>query len=532
MNKTIGKTAIILLPPWSPLIVPLGITTVAEIFRQNGIECKAFDWNIELLHEFEKKYSESFNRDHELFWDSVYVSPFWKNNDLSQTKSGKEIISWVIQKLKDLIANNYTTFGFSVFESNYLFTSQIIGILRKIFPKAMILLGGPATHNIIEYQYNHKWLAKVDYIFYREIEATLPEFIRNFKEHLNDKRFPGTAFLQRRKFFTVANLKRITKKIIGENTGDNYYLIYTPYRQKTNLSLIPDINFDNLNLSLYKSGGIPIEFSRGCVGACAFCSETIRYRPYRNRTIDDLIRNIKIAMDKYQAKYINFICSALNGDKKHLTEFCKTLISQKIKIKWGGNARPDRTLDAEMLLLMSSAGCYNLDFGLESGSDRVLHLMNKNTDVATASEIVKNCHSFGIQVAVNLIVGFPGETEKDLQDTISFIEKTFAMVEIFNVSKCYVDGQAPLGMYPVKFELRVKGNKVLAVDPKHEKIDTMPDIVANGPHWSDWCTNNGDNTPYIRNQRYQKVLETIDKLGKRGNTPHDAKKSNDLTRQI
>ncbi|NLJ07161.1 MAG: hypothetical protein GX437_05780, partial [Sphingobacteriales bacterium] len=88
------KVAIILPPPWSPLIPPLGIVTVAEIFRKNGIDCFEFDWNIELLHSFEKKFGKDFHRNHPLYWDAVYSSNFWQEALFSENYFGKLVRDW------------------------------------------------------------------------------------------------------------------------------------------------------------------------------------------------------------------------------------------------------------------------------------------------------------------------------------------------------------------------------------------------------------------------------------------------------
>lgn len=526
--REIGKTAILLMPPWSPLIPPLGIVTVAEIFRSNGIDCYEFDWNTDILNELETRYSPHFNRNHPMYYDSVFSSEFWLNASFSSTPDASFIVSRLKEKLLNLINSGFISFGFSVYETNRNTTKFAVAMLRGLKPDCMILLGGPGINNIIEYRIPQPWLSHVDYVFYKEVENSLPDFIKNFGSSTLRNNIPGTAYLSRHAVLSKFFFRQIAKKIIKGEKIQKYRLHYIPAKQKVNVADIPPLNMDHLDLSKYKTGGIPLEFSRGCTGSCSFCSETIRFRPYRPRPVSHLIRDIQSAVKRYHAQYFCLICSTLNGDVAHLKEFCLALINQNIHIKWGGNARPDETLNDDMLQLMATAGCHNLDFGLESGSNRVLKLMNKQLSVETASSVIHNCHKFGIKSAVNLIVGFPGESDDDFQDTIRFIENHYSIVEIFNVSKCFVDGQAQLGKKPDKFNIFLKNGEIAAFQAVKTEKGLMPPLIKNGPYWSNWASSDFLNTPFIRETRYQQVLNLLDKLRKRGNTPHDAMNSSTL----
>ncbi|MFC2101134.1 B12-binding domain-containing radical SAM protein [Bacteroidota bacterium] len=527
--SNIGKVALILPPPWSPLTVPLGISTIAELFRRNGIECRIFDWNIMLLHEIKQKYGAKFNRESHIFWNSTYTSPKWNDPGFLGQPEGGEIQLWIDRHLGEIIDAGYKTIGLSAYETNINITKQLINTIRKRVPDSLILLGGPATSDLIEYRQKKSWLLDIDYIFYTEAEASVTLLIKNLISRKKRMQIPGTAYVIGKRHNTLPALFQLLKAYFRNNNNETNAMIFTPHVQATDMLLVPTINFDDLDLKSYKSDVIPIEFSRGCSHACRFCSESKRFRPYRPRPIDNLLQDIKIAVEKYKAHEAYMICSELNGNSEHLKSFCFAMIKSNIKIKWSGNIRFDENLNAELLKLMYLAGCTNLNFGLESGSDHVLELMNKQFNIHTASRIVEICADVGISVCINLIVGFPGETEDDFNQTLEFIGKYHKIVSIFSVSKCYVDRQAPLGRNPGRFGILTYNNKLVAVSPDQPAGNELPAIIPHGPHWSDWCTINGDNTPFIRNQRYQKILLYLDKLGRRGNTPQDAKKSSDLS---
>ncbi|HPD65170.1 MAG TPA: radical SAM protein [Bacteroidia bacterium] len=522
------KVAIILPPPWSPLIPPLGIVTVAEIFRKNGIDCFEFDWNIELLHSFEKKFGKDFHRNHPLYWDAVYSSNFWQEALFSENYFGKLVRDWFENEISVLIQKGFNVFGFSVFDTNKNVTKYLVTNFKKQFSDCLIIAGGPGMNVYVEYSHAENWLKHINLIFYKEVEDTLLLFINALKSSGNFDEIKGTAYIKKTNLFSFGFMKAVARKILFNKPIEYFSLKYLPQNHPPDLEKIPPLNLDHLDLKKYKTGGIPIEFSRGCKGSCSFCSETVRYKPYRIRPVLEIINDIKTAKEKYKANYICLICSALNGDPKHLKDFCQALINEKVNIHWGGNARPDLTLTPELLELMAEAGCRDLDFGVESGSDHVLSLMNKRFDISTASKIIRKCHQSGIKTSVNLIVGFPGENEDDFRLTLSFIKEHFSLVEMFNVSKCYVDGQAPLGKRPEKFNIQTQNKKILAFRDEETEDDKLPAIIKNGPSWSHWATIDAHNTPYIREKRYQQVLKLLDDLGKRGNTPHDSIHSADL----
>ncbi len=101
---------------------------------------------------------------------------------------------------------------------------------------------------------------------------------------------------------------------------------------------------------------------------------------------------------------------------KFVREFCEVLLERFPHIKWSCEARVDTPL--EILELMARAGCINIDFGLESGSEKVLKAINKDIDLFKTFEFVKACHSLGIRTHMFLLVSLPGETEEEAMKTL------------------------------------------------------------------------------------------------------------------
>ena len=88
---------------------------------------------------------------------------------------------------------------------------------------------------------------------------------------------------------------------------------------------------------------------------------------------------------------------------------------------------------------MKRAGCKALQFGIESGSQRILRKMNKPFSIDQAELILRSSFSAGIQNFINLLIGFPGETEEDFMETLCFLERNRQFIQGFgSITPCYL----------------------------------------------------------------------------------------------
>ncbi len=167
---------------------------------------------------------------------------------------------------------------------------------------------------------------------------------------------------------------------------------------------------------------INIFTARGCPFNCKFCQPTKRIlfgNKVRRRSIDHIIAEIDDAINKYGITGFSIDDDTFTYNKKLLIEFCHKI--KQYKLSWSCQTRCD--IDEETLLIMKGAGCRLVFIGAESGSQRVLDLMDKNIQVASNYDFVKRCNRLGIKTWCNIILGYPGETLEDMQQTHKFIEE-------------------------------------------------------------------------------------------------------------
>lgn len=164
---------------------------------------------------------------------------------------------------------------------------------------------------------------------------------------------------------------------------------------------------------------MPVLSGRGCVGKCSFCSPTIG--GFRKRPIEHVVYEIEDIASKYDFSNIMFYNEMFYPTAKEVRDFCyqyKALTNRK---PWITILRVDSNVDKDTFSLMKEAGCIAVGTGIESGSDRVLVLMNKKTTSSQIRSFFKNAKMATMPASGTFIVGSAGETEEDIKQTIDLI---------------------------------------------------------------------------------------------------------------
>ncbi len=158
--------------------------------------------------------------------------------------------------------------------------------------------------------------------------------------------------------------------------------------------------------------------SRGCPFSCDFCSRPIFGADMRIRSINNIVDEVEeIASLGYDRVWFADDCFTLN--RIHLLDVCGEIVRRGVKVGWECLSRVD-TMDAEVAEGMKRAGCIGVFFGIESGNDSVLGLMNKRISTAQAEKAVIAAKAAGLKVGAFFIVGYPGESNKTVLDTVRF----------------------------------------------------------------------------------------------------------------
>lgn len=160
--------------------------------------------------------------------------------------------------------------------------------------------------------------------------------------------------------------------------------------------------------------------SRGCPFGCNFCANNVWGKTLRMRSPQNVFEEVRMLRDKYGYQAFMFFDDTMTVDRKRMKEICKLL--ETLKIIYRCFMRPD-TVDSEILRLMHDSGCLEVGIGLESGSQRILDIVNKGEMAKKNMETIKICHDIGIRVKGFIIIGLPGENRESVRETIEFLKE-------------------------------------------------------------------------------------------------------------
>jgi anaerobic magnesium-protoporphyrin IX monomethyl ester cyclase len=189
-----------------------------------------------------------------------------------------------------------------------------------------------------------------------------------------------------------------------------------------NLSDMPWPSRDSLRSCDYRSIMQAQSFatmvaSRGCPFNCSFCFRDSRKALYRDA--NDVVDEMEYLVRVHGVKEIVFYDDVFTLRMKRVHEICREILRRKLDVRWEAPTRVD-LVDRELLTHMARAGCHRLRFGVESGSPEVLQRIAKHSTVEKVEEALNATKSAGIGTFGYFIVGYPGETVDQYQDTVEF----------------------------------------------------------------------------------------------------------------
>jgi len=158
--------------------------------------------------------------------------------------------------------------------------------------------------------------------------------------------------------------------------------------------------------------------TRGCPYRCEFCSNVVFGGSYRERSAANVVDEIEIALALGYDR-ISFADDVFTLKKDRVIAICREINARGLHFKWECLGRVD-ALDASMALEMKEAGCTRIFFGIESGNDQMLKLMNKKITSARARQTVHIAHQAGLQVGAFFILCYPGDTDDTVLETLRF----------------------------------------------------------------------------------------------------------------
>ena len=386
----------------------LDFTKQAQKIMQEIVEMKEFNAAIAYLGTFLHRKGLSFD----------YINYIEDEYDL------------LVKKLKE---NNVKSVGIS---TTYCTDSEIVRklvkLVRNIDPTVTIILGGPHIANLLKYTNDKEvlliTLRRIDGDFYVnsfEGETALSNIINALKGNLS--------------FNTIPN-------IYYKNEGK---YVYTELQDENN-----NLEENMVDWSLFSDRVgevVPVRTAISCPFACAYCNHPINAGKYRYVSVDAIERELDSIEKTQKVKYIDFVDDTFNVPKGRFKEILRLIIKKKYHFKWFSYIRC-QFIDEETIKLMKESGCMGAMLGIESGSQKMLDVMNKMVTVEALKKGTVLLNQYDIPTLALFFIGFPGETQDTFNQTIQFIEDI--KPTYYDVRAWFYDPRTPIGKQSNQYALR------------------------------------------------------------------------------
>ncbi len=234
-------------------------------------------------------------------------------------------------------------------------------------------------------------------------------------------------------------------------------IIENKYRVEKPLKFyLQDFEFIKDSKYIFPEIILPLTITDGCYwGKCKFCD--LFSSKYTVKNIDGVIEEIKSYKKLYGARY--FFLRDLSFSPDIAEKFADKLIKNKLDISYATFCRFEDKFDRKLLKLLHKSGVRCLNWGLESGSQKILDFMNKGIDLKTVSRILKDCYQIGIGNKISIIYGFPKETFEDFQETVNFILKHKKYIFSIGVHEFFLKQYSYIYNHIDEFGLRLNTTK-------------------------------------------------------------------------
>ena len=279
--------------------------------------------------------------------------------------------------------------------------------VKELLPNITVIIGGP--HVSAAPLETMERFPEFDIAVIGEGEETIVELL---KAVANDSTLDEiSGIVRRRDGAVVSNGRR--PFLADLNT--------LPYPAWDLLEGFPDL-YPPATFKVKKLPAASLVTSRGCPNRCIFCDRSVFGSNCHAFSAEYVVGMIRHLVEQFGIREFSFEDDTFITFKKRLVAICQGIVNLGIDISWTCLGRVN-SIDAETLALMKKAGCWQISFGIESGSQEILTTIHKNVTLAQIGRAVGLCRDAGILSKGFFIVGHPGETKHTLKQTLDFALK-------------------------------------------------------------------------------------------------------------
>ncbi len=308
-------------------------------------------------------------------------------------------------KVEQVIASlDAELFGMSCWTSNRRGVALLAEAIKRFHPAAHVLIGGPHATPLGREMLEH--YPAIDSVSIGESEDTFMELVARLEAGSDPRGIPGTLYRD------VSGVKAAPARASIHDLDT----LASPHEY-----------FDTHIVMT----------SRGCPWQCTFCgAETTWGRGFRGQSVPYVLDALEKAIARLSVKMVQVKDDTFTTNKKRVLELCQGIRGRKLQFLWSCDTRVD-VLSDDLLREMRLAGCQRLSLGVETGSPRILHNINKRITIEKIEAAAAMAKRVGIQVRFYMMLGNRGETADTFRETLAFLARVKPHQYIFSCLTIY-----------------------------------------------------------------------------------------------
>lgn len=357
-----------------------------------------------------------------ILYISAYLERYGYDNDVfdSTFSSFEKLSGFLLERQPDVVGI-YT---------NLMTKLNVLRIMHFIksqpaLQATRIVLGGPETRNHIAKFLEHQ----ADFIVLGEGERTMLELVQwmDGRQEGGPENIDGIAWLD-----GAAGMRQNRER----SKLKNYDELPMPNRLKVDLQRYLDVWKNR-----HGTNTISVSTMRGCPYSCKWCSRAVYGQSYRRRNPANVVDEIAWIKEHYAVDSLWFVDDVFTISHKWLQEFTDEMKRRKLVIPYECITRADR-MNEEVIRNLRESGCFRVWIGAESGSQKVIDLMDRRVEIKQVQDMIRLARKYGMEAGTFIMVGYPGETKEDIYATVRHLKASDP--DLFTITVAYPIKGTPL----------------------------------------------------------------------------------------
>lgn len=357
---------------------PIGLAYIAGVLEKEGHQLQVIDAS---ATSFEKK---------QIFRDNIYLFGLTSDEIIKEVQEEPDVFCLAL-----------------MFTNNWLHDRELISSLKRSFPKATFIAGGEHATAAPELCLTQ---APLDYIVRGEGEETIVELIQSIQLNKPVADCKGIAFKQDGKVIQTPGRERIKEVQNIPWPAWHLFPLETYFENK-------------MSHGVYRGRTLPVMATRGCPYDCTFCSSPQMWgRNYFMRPPSDFVDELEHYHKSYGVTNFDLFDLTAIILKEWIIEMCREINRRGLNITFQlPSGTRAEAIDFEVATALRLAGCANITYAPESGSAAVLKTVKKKVKIPKMLESIRHSNRAGINIHLNMIIGFPDDTHADFFHTLWFL---------------------------------------------------------------------------------------------------------------